>query len=87
MLLSGLMILYQTLLTPLYLQLAKLGLANTHLGLAIVHTLLQLPFSIYLMRQFRGAAAGTGGCRADRRLHQLSDAVSRFPSRRRCRRW
>jgi multiple sugar transport system permease protein len=50
-LLSGLMIPYQTLLTPLYLQLAKLGLANTHLGLAIVHTLLQLPFSIYLMRQ------------------------------------
>jgi multiple sugar transport system permease protein len=51
LLLSGLMIPYQTLLTPLYLQLAHLGLANTHLGLAIVHTLLQLPFSIYLMRQ------------------------------------
>jgi multiple sugar transport system permease protein len=50
-LLSGLMIPYQVLLTPLYMQLANWGLANTHLGLAIVHTLLQLPFSIYLMRQ------------------------------------
>jgi multiple sugar transport system permease protein len=27
-----------------------LGLANTYLGLAIVHTVLQLPFSVYLMR-------------------------------------
>jgi len=51
LMLSGLMIPYQALLTPLYMQLAKLGLANTHLGLAIVHTILQLPFSIYLMRQ------------------------------------
>jgi multiple sugar transport system permease protein len=29
---------------------AKLGLANSHVGLAIVHTVIQLPFSIYLMR-------------------------------------
>ena len=29
---------------------SKLGLANTHVGLAIIHTLLQLPFSVYLMR-------------------------------------
>ena len=44
------MIPYQALLTPLYLMFSKLGLANTHVGLAIVHTLLQLPFSVYLMR-------------------------------------
>ena len=44
------MIPYQALLTPLYLMFSKLGLANTHIGLAIVHTLLQLPFSVYLMR-------------------------------------
>ena len=50
LLLAPLMIPYQALLTPLYLMFAKLGLANTHLGLAIVHTVLQLPFSIYLMR-------------------------------------
>ena len=49
-LISGLMIPYQALLTPLYQMFASLGLANTHLGLAIVHTVLQLPFSIYLMR-------------------------------------
>lgn len=50
LLLAGMMVPYQALLTPLYLMFAKLGLANTHIGLAIVHTLLQLPFSIYLMR-------------------------------------
>ena len=50
LLLAGMMIPYQALLTPLYLMFSKLGLANTHLGLAIVHTLLQLPFSVYLMR-------------------------------------
>lgn len=49
-LLSPLMIPYQALLTPLYLMFAELGLANTHIGLAIVHTILQLPFSVYLMR-------------------------------------
>jgi len=50
LLLAPLMIPYQALLTPLYLSFAKIGLANSHLGLAIVHTVLQLPFSIYLMR-------------------------------------
>ena len=50
LLLAGMMIPYQALLTPLYLMFTKLGLANTDLGLAIVHTLLQLPFSVYVMR-------------------------------------
>ena len=49
-LLSPLMIPYQAILTPLYLMFASLGLANSHIGLAIVHTILQLPFSVYLMR-------------------------------------
>ncbi len=44
-LLAGLMVPYQALLTPLYLMFTKFGLANTHLGLAIVHTMLQLPFA------------------------------------------
>ena len=44
------MIPFQALLTPLYLMFAKLGLANSQLGLAIVHTVIQLPFSIYLLR-------------------------------------
>ena len=48
--LAPLMIPYQALLTPLYMMFAKVGLANSHLGLAIIHTVLQLPFSIYLMR-------------------------------------
>ncbi|HKX41228.1 MAG TPA: carbohydrate ABC transporter permease [Burkholderiaceae bacterium] len=49
-LLSGMMVPYQALLTPLYLMFASIGLTNTHLGLAIVHTVLQLPFSVYVMR-------------------------------------
>ncbi len=50
-LLLPLMIPYQALLTPLYLAFSKMGLANTYVGLAIVHTILQLPFSVYLLRQ------------------------------------
>lgn len=49
-LLAPLMIPYQSLLIPLYLTFSKMGLANSHVGLAMVHTILQLPFSIYLMR-------------------------------------
>jgi multiple sugar transport system permease protein len=49
-LLSGLMAPYQALLTPLYTMAAWLGLANTYLGLAIVHTVIQLPFSIFVLR-------------------------------------
>jgi multiple sugar transport system permease protein len=50
LLICGMMIPYQTLLTPLYLMYSHLGLQNTRVGLAIVHTAIQLPFSIFLMR-------------------------------------
>jgi multiple sugar transport system permease protein len=50
LLLLPLMIPYQALLIPLYLMFAKIGLANTPIGLAIVHAMLQVPFSVYLMR-------------------------------------
>jgi multiple sugar transport system permease protein len=49
-LLLPLMIPYQALLTPLYLDFAKIGLANNQIGLAVIHTMLQVPFSVYLMR-------------------------------------
>jgi multiple sugar transport system permease protein len=74
-LLAPIMIPYQALLTPLYLDLARYGLVNTYLGLAIVHTILQLPFSIYLMRSNFEAipreieeAAIVDGCSALRRM-------------------
>jgi multiple sugar transport system permease protein len=74
-LLAPIMIPYQAILTPLYLDFAKVGLVNTHIGLAIVHTVLQLPFSIYLMRNSFEAipreieeAAMVDGCSAWRRL-------------------
>jgi len=49
-LLLGLMAPYQALLTPIYRMFTALGLTDSYLGLAIIHTVLQLPFSIYLMR-------------------------------------
>lgn len=48
--LASMMIPYQAMLTPLYLMFSAIGLVNTYVGLAVVHTILQLPFSIYLMR-------------------------------------
>jgi multiple sugar transport system permease protein len=74
-LLAPMMIPYQALLTPLYLDFAKLGLVDSRIGLAIVHTILQLPFSVYLMRNAFEAipreideAAMIDGCSAWRRL-------------------
>jgi len=49
-LLMALIIPYQALLTPMFLMFAQLKLTNTILGLAIVHTTIQLPFSLYIMR-------------------------------------
>jgi multiple sugar transport system permease protein len=49
-LLLALIIPYQALLTPIFLMFAQLRLTNTLLGLAILHTTIQLPFSLYVMR-------------------------------------
>ena len=49
-LLLGLIIPYQALLTPLFFMFVQLKLHNSLVGLAIIHTAIQLPFSIYLMR-------------------------------------
>jgi multiple sugar transport system permease protein len=77
-LLAPIMIPYQAILTPLYLDFAKVGLVNNHLGLALVHTILQLPFSIYLMRNAFEAvptaieeAAMMDGCSSWRRLTRV----------------
>ena len=50
LLLLALIIPYQALLTPVFLMFSTLGLTNNLLGLAIVHTTIQLPFSLYIMR-------------------------------------
>ena len=50
LLLLALIIPYQALLTPLFLMFSDLGLTNSLVGLAIVHTAIQLPFSLYVMR-------------------------------------
>jgi multiple sugar transport system permease protein len=49
-LLLALIIPYQALLTPIFLMFAQLKLTNTIIGLAIIHTAIQLPFSLYVMR-------------------------------------
>lgn len=50
LLLLALIIPYQALLTPLFLMFAQLKLTNTLLGLAVVHTVIQFPFSLYVLR-------------------------------------
>jgi multiple sugar transport system permease protein len=49
-LLLALIVPYQALLTPIFLMFAQLKLTNTLVGLAILHTVIQLPFSLYIMR-------------------------------------
>lgn len=49
-LLLALIVPYQALLTPMFLMFARVGLTNTLVGLAILHTAIQLPFSLYIMR-------------------------------------
>lgn len=78
LLLASMMIPYQALLTPLYLLFSVLGLTNTYVGLAVVHTILQLPFSIYLMRNsFEGVpreleeAAVVDGCSSLQSLRRV----------------
>ncbi|MEE2952923.1 carbohydrate ABC transporter membrane protein 2, CUT1 family [Fulvimarina manganoxydans] len=50
LIMATLMIPFQSILTPLFILLAKLGLQNTLIGLVLVYTTLQLPFSIFMMR-------------------------------------
>jgi len=49
-LLLALIIPYQALITPIFFMFATLKLNNTLVGLAMVHTAIQIPFSVYLMR-------------------------------------
>jgi multiple sugar transport system permease protein len=54
--LIALIVPYQALLTPMFLMFAQLRLTNSILGLAIVHVTIQLPFSLYIMRNSFEAA-------------------------------
>lgn len=49
-LLLALIVPYQSLLTPIFFMFAKLRLTDSLVGLAIVHTTIQIPFSVYIMR-------------------------------------
>jgi multiple sugar transport system permease protein len=46
---------YQSLLTPIFFMFAQWHLTNTLVSLAIVHTPIQIPFSLYIIRNSFGA--------------------------------
>jgi multiple sugar transport system permease protein len=50
LIIATLMIPFQSILTPLFIILAKLGLNNSLIGLTLVYVTLQLPFSVFMMR-------------------------------------
>lgn len=55
---ATMMIPFQSILTPLFLILKVLGLQNSLLGLVLVYTTFQLPFSIFMMRNAFDAIPG-----------------------------
>ena len=91
-LLLALIIPYQALVTPIFFMFAKLQLTNTLVGLAIVHTTIQMPFSIYVMRNSFEAvpreleeAAVIDGCNSWQVLMRIFlPAIGRPSSRSRC---
>ncbi|MGV1954052.1 carbohydrate ABC transporter permease [Agrobacterium sp. 22-214-1] len=50
LIITTLMIPFQSILTPLFIILAKLGLNNSLFGLMLIYVTLQLPFSVFMMR-------------------------------------
>ena len=50
LIISTVMIPFQSILTPLFLILTKLGLQNTLPGIVLIYVTLHLPFSIFMMR-------------------------------------
>ncbi|ODT81784.1 MAG: ABC transporter permease [Pelagibacterium sp. SCN 64-44] len=50
LIIATLMIPFQSILTPLFIILSRLGLNNSLLGLMLVYVTLQLPFSVFMMR-------------------------------------
>jgi multiple sugar transport system permease protein len=48
--LVGMMIPFQVILTPLYIELSRLHLINSLLGLVLVYTTYNLPFCVFIMR-------------------------------------
>jgi multiple sugar transport system permease protein len=50
LIIATLMIPFQSILTPLFIILSRLGLTNSLFGLILVYVTLQLPFSVFMMR-------------------------------------
>ena len=50
LIIATLMIPFQSILTPLFIILSRLGLTNSLVGLTLVYVTLQLPFSVFMMR-------------------------------------
>lgn len=78
LILMTIMIPFQSILTPLFLLLARIGLQNTLISLVLIYTTLQLPFSVFMMRNAFDAvpreieeAARIDGLRGIRMLRQV----------------
>ena len=81
LLLLALIIPYQALLTPLFFMFVQINLHNSLLGLAILHTSIQLPFSLYVMRNAFETVPKELEEAANRRwLQQFPDTSARIPS-------
>lgn len=50
LILAGMMVPFQSIMTPLFLILSRLGLQNSLFGLSLIYVTLQLPFAIFVMR-------------------------------------
>jgi multiple sugar transport system permease protein len=50
LIIMSIMVPFQSILTPLFLILSRLGLQNSLVGLILVYVTLQLPFSVFMMR-------------------------------------
>lgn len=55
LILAILMIPFQALLVPLYVLLSNLGLLNTYLGLILIYTTFQMPFCLFMFRNYFGS--------------------------------
>ena len=80
-LLLALIIPYQALITPIFFMFAELRLTNTLVGLAIIHTAVQIPFSVYVMRNsFEAVPKELEEAAVIRRLQQLAGSRPDLPS-------
>ena len=75
--LTGIVVPFESLIVPLYYSFRNVGLTDTYWGLILPQTGLSISFGVFWMRAFfRSRPAGAVGCRARGRRHLLADPVA-----------